>query len=229
MSMFPALRPFGSPARQRTVRRKASPRLAAAKGFTLIEVLVSFAIFAFAMLGAAGLQVWSLKSSKYSSNMAVAAALIRDYGDIMKAMPVEYGSTLSGAPASPYLLAATTHTEIKALASGTSASACFAGTACTPAQFADSAVRDWLKRADKALPQVKVAVCVDSSPADATGNYTWDCDSTGKLVMIKMRWFESDTSAATGNTVVKQTGTAPPLVVVSTTGVIDDWFKNNKF
>lgn len=67
-----------------TLRRRASPRASQA-GATLIEVLVSFVIFAFGMLGVAGLQTKALALNQASLMRSQAAALTDDVIDRMRA------------------------------------------------------------------------------------------------------------------------------------------------
>ncbi len=196
------------------------------KGFTLIEVLISFVIFAFGMLGAAGLQIWSLKASKQSTNVGVAASLIRDYSDLMISTPVG-GTGTSGfatqGATSPFYIGYNS-AEIKALAGGVDASQCLAS-GCTAEDFANSAIRDWLQRLDVALPKARVVVCVDSTPLSGD-NYRWECDGQGSLVVAKLRWHIANTKANSGEDQTENSD-KPPLTVVTVFGTTDDYFKKN--
>ena len=51
-------------------------------GFSLIEVLVSIVILGIGMLGAAGLQLATLRSNHFTAQASVATQLVRDYEEI---------------------------------------------------------------------------------------------------------------------------------------------------
>jgi type IV pilus assembly protein PilV len=70
---------------EHTAMNPTAQRRAAQSGFSMIEVLVSLVIFAFGMLGLAGLQTRSLAFSQTSLYRSQAAALTDDILDRMRA------------------------------------------------------------------------------------------------------------------------------------------------
>jgi type IV pilus assembly protein PilV len=228
-------------------QRRRSKQALFARGFTLVEVLVSLVIFAFGLLGAAGLQVAALKSSQQANYQAVASSAVREFSDLMLAYPDSVFSTLvtsqtslaSGATVTnPYHNINYSSSEIAALSSAPTASKCFkaeCNTAGKPGELGEAAIRDWLNRLNAALPQVKVRVCLDSTPIDGDGVYRWECDAKGKLTAIKLRWALKESSSVSGDTSAglygKRADTTSeseraPMVVVQVMGTIEDTFND---
>lgn len=152
----------------------------------MIEVLIALLIFAFGMLGAAGLQLASMKASQFSSQSVVATNLAREYGEIMQAFPAASLSTTSTSTVAFYINATDA-------AAGATASASCTGAAntCNATQMANALKADWMSRAQTTLPQGKVEVCRDSEPRDSADKRlkTWgNCDNIGSLTLIKMGW-----------------------------------------
>ena len=190
------------------------------RGFSLIEVLVAFLIFALGMLGAAGLQINSLKSSRISANSTVAVSLARDYGELMQNF-TKTGSIASDLTTSTFYI---DNDWSNMPSGGTSASTCFgAAVNCTPTQLAESGVREWLERANAVLPKFRAKVCRDSTPVAADGTYDWTCDNTGDLVVIKLSWLIGSRQANSGETLYSDTVNAVPLVMVTVMGVSGDY------
>lgn len=161
--------------------RTASPKSAQA-GLSLIEVLVSIVIFAFALLGAAGMQISSLRANQFSQSASTATSLARDYGEIMQAFPSSVINTSMGTTSSFFI-------DTSTLGTVTSASLCTgASAACDPTSFLNASTRDWADKMAKALPGARAKVCRDSEPRDAAGKISWTCDNLGDLVVIKMTW-----------------------------------------
>ena len=150
-------------------------------GLSLIEVLVALVIFAFGMLGAAGLQIATLKSNKFSASSAIAISLAREYGELMQTFPSAVITTSEGA--SSFFIDTDTLTV-------TNPSQCTGNTAtCTTSQLAQASVEDWAARVEAALPGGRAEVCRTSEPRDSSGNLQWGgCDDIGDLVVVKMGW-----------------------------------------
>jgi type IV pilus assembly protein PilV len=159
-----------------------SPKLIHQKGLSLIEVLVALIIFAFGMLGVAGLQVATLKSNKFAASSATAISLAREYGELMQSFPSVNISTSTGA--SPFFIDTSTFlTPNPSLCTGSSA-------ACTSAQLAQAAMQDWSLRVKEALPGGgRAEICRTSEPRNADGDLQWaHCDGIGDLVVVKIGW-----------------------------------------
>lgn len=159
----------------------SSLRLYRQKGLSLIEVLVALVIFAFGMLGAAGLQIATLKSNKFSVSSAVAISLAREYGELMQTFPNAVITTSTGT--STFFIDTDTLTII-------APSLCTGNTAtCTSAQLAQASLEDWASRVKTALPGGRAQVCRTSEPRNSAGDLQWGgCDNIGDLVVVKMGW-----------------------------------------
>mgnify|MGYP002662835719 FL=1 len=68
-------------------------------GFSLIEVLVSIVILGIGMLGAAGLQLATLRSNHFTAQASVATQLVRDYEEITQVLRSAAISASEGASA----------------------------------------------------------------------------------------------------------------------------------
>lgn len=75
-------------AKPAVARRSRAPQLRKARGFSLIEVLVTVLILAFGLLGVAGLLVKGMSNSASSESMSKANQLITDMADRMRANSV---------------------------------------------------------------------------------------------------------------------------------------------
>lgn len=161
---------------------KKPPRLAREKGFSLIEVLVALIIFAFGLLGAAGLQLATLKSNKFAASSAGAISLAREYGELMQSFPSAVITTSTGT-STFFIDTATPFTSpLPSRCTGNSA-------ACTTAQLAQASIEDWAARVSAALPGGRAEVCRTSEPRDAAGDLQWGaCDNVGDLVVVKIGW-----------------------------------------
>ena len=96
-----------------------------ARGFTLMEVLISLLVLAIGVLGVATLQLSTYEQLRTSNNFAIAAQLGGDMADRMLANPAQV------------LAGAYNHN-----AAPSTAPDCFAG-ACTPAQRATFDIAQW--------------------------------------------------------------------------------------
>ena len=154
-------------------------------GFSLVEILVSIVILGLGMLGAAGLQLATLRSNQYSAQASVATQLVRDYEEITQL--VRSADVTTGEAAS-ILTAVDTDT-----ADGTATESCFGSAAdCTPATLAAYMLADWKKRVRSDLPGGRAVVCRDSTPKATSGTnaglFRWACDGTGDMLMVKIGW-----------------------------------------
>ncbi len=99
------------------------------KGFTLMEVLVALAVLSIGLLGMAGMQLFSMKSSHSAYLQSQASFFAYDLIDKMRANPVgfdngSYDITYSSIPASPPNCQTTTAT-------------------CSPTQLASFELAQW--------------------------------------------------------------------------------------
>ena len=153
-------------------------------GFSLIEVLVSIVILGLGMLGAAGLQLATLRSNQYTAQSSVATQLVRDYEEITQMLRSASISTSTGTSVLTAVDTTVTDTATKDCKGN--------GTNCTSGELAAFMLTEWKARVKAELPGGRAKVCRDSAPKEtsgaAAGLYRWDCDDTGDMLMVKIGW-----------------------------------------
>ena len=178
------------------------------QGFTLLEVLVAIVVLSFGVLGVVGLQAMALQANKEARYQSTAVALARELGDMMRSTKDIARQT--SAAANPYLID---------FSNGSFPSApndCFAAACPTPLSVAQFNMREWLTRISAAVPGVRVVVCFDDNPYDASGKPRWACDggASGTSV-VKVGWARQSTDTnATDLDRVTNGGTGVPSVVL---------------
>ncbi len=175
----------------------------------MIEVLVSIIIFAFALLGVAGLQINSLRSSQNSGYSAIASNLARDYNEfVLGSASVSSASTSTVAV---YEIDTSNYTN------NNTAGACV-GTSknCNPTQLLQDQQKGWADKVKTQLPNGKARICRDNSAIrDADGYFSWDCTASGSgdLLVMKLGW-ESKANEKQGENALKFGLDRPRLVVI---------------
>lgn len=151
----------------------------------MIEVLVSIVILAIGILGAAGLQLASLRSNQFTMQSSIATQLARDYEEITQMLRAANISTSEGTTAFSAVDTNTSSSTPVTDCKGTSVT-------CTPDELTAYMLKDWRKRVENDLPDGRAVVCRDSTPKDTsgtgTGLYHWSCDNAGDMLMIKIGW-----------------------------------------
>jgi type IV pilus assembly protein PilV len=172
------------------MKERTAPRALQA-GLSLVEVLVALVIFAFGLLGAAGLQVATLRSNQFAASSSVAVALAREYGEIMQTFPSAVIKTNSGT--------STFFFDTNTAIGSPNPTLCNGATAdCTSAQLSEALKQDWRARVQAALPGGRAEVCRDSAPRDGSGDLEWGaCDDIGDLVVVKIGWTARDDKGET--------------------------------
>jgi type IV pilus assembly protein PilV len=162
------------------------------QGASLIEVLVAIVIFSIGMLGAAGLQLSSMRTSQYTSKSSIAANAAQEYSEIMQGTSVQ--STLvatfdsQSAPSAP-------------------STVCIGAAAnCTSEQLFFYSQYDWWKRLESALPGGRVVVCQDIATRDTSAQLTWSCDADGSAWVVKVSWITKE-KTTTGEVFTTNDGT----------------------
>jgi len=113
------------------------------RGFTLIEILVAVFILAIGLLGVAGIQTLSVKSSANSNLRGVALYLANDMADRMRANP-----------------AAISAGQYDSMVGKAEAASCLADTGCTSAQMAANDKFEWDEQVKNSLPNGTTAIAV---------------------------------------------------------------------
>jgi len=178
-----------------------------ARGFSLVEVLVSIVVLAIGVIGAAGMQLTALRTSQYSGQHSSALELAAELADRMRSndeqmrqadegnvfLGLNYEAA-DGAPAAP-------------------SADCFAN-ACNSHELAEFDLYEWLQQLRSRLPGAHVVVCRDSVPWDDAGKrLDWDCDEseTASLV-IKIGWAAKDPGGELTETV--EGASAPQIALL---------------
>lgn len=146
------------------------------RGFTLVEVLVTLVIFAFGMLGVAGLQMVSLSnmdSAQFRSTASLKAA------EMAERIRANGGTSYSGVIGTDNKCRTAHYNNRYA-----------SPEKCTPAQLAADDVWDWNQELAHRLPSGSGAVCIDSTPEDGVPGSP-ACDGTGSAMAIKVWWTET--------------------------------------
>ena len=150
------------------------------RGFTLVEVLVTLVIFAFGMLGVAGLQMISLTNMDSAQYRSIASLKA---GEMAERMRANAGASYAGVDGADNQCRTTHYASRNA-----------APTKCTPEQLAADDVWDWNQELAGRLPKGNGLVCIDSTPDDGTFDQP-ACDATGQVMAVKVFWIEKPKSA----------------------------------
>lgn len=157
-----------------------------ARGFSLVEVLVSIVILSFGLLGAVGLQAAALKNNRDARLQSEATNLARELAEMMRANARVAGA--AGA-ANPYRGSF----GPGQLAPATSSDCLNLGQQCdSPQDVANAQMTEWLARVQDTLPGARVVVCLDSQPYDKDGLPRWACtngsNAQQNITVIKLGW-----------------------------------------
>ncbi len=144
---------------RRRVDLKAASRRQ--RGDTMIEVLVTVIIIAVGVLGAAALQITTLKNLSSSHSASVAATVVEDFSERMRANPI-------AALADDYV-----HTAAPAAFPD-----CVAN-ACTPPQLAVYDMGSWWVQLTRLLPVGSAQVTRNAGTNTFVLTVRWDDDRSG--------------------------------------------------
>ena len=164
------------------------------RGFSLLEVLISVIVLSFGVLGMVGLQAAALKSNRDARLQSEALGLARELAEIMRANPSV--ATKTAEADNPYLGNFKTGGMVPRSPSNcldtSSTARCVDNVAVANAQMTE-----WLARADRVMPGIRVVVCMDTAPYDAEGLPQWGCtaptSAEQNISFIKLGWTREDT------------------------------------
>ncbi len=158
-------------------------------GFSMIEVLVSILVLAAGVIGAAGMQLAALRTTRQSAFQSAAVQLASELADKMRANDSQM-KRADGA--NPFLALQYQAADGDPPAS---AKSCYA-TDCDGSELAEFDIYEWKKRVKAALPGGRAVVCRDAKPWDSSANsLTWDCTAgavDGGSLVIKLGWYAKD-------------------------------------
>ncbi|MES2015146.1 MAG: type IV pilus modification protein PilV [Pseudomonadota bacterium] len=151
------------------------------QGFTLLEVLVTLVIFAFGMLGVAGLQMVSLTNMDMAQHRSVAVLKASEMAERVRANPSAHH--LGAEPADHQCR--TAHYANRNAAPEN----------CSAGELAADDLWDWSQELAARLPSGNGVVCLDSTPDDGVPSAP-ECDGAGTALAVKVWWNEKPRSAA---------------------------------
>lgn len=151
-------------------RTRARPQ----RGFSLIEVLVTLVILTFGLLGVAGLQATSLRSTVESASRGMAVRLANDMADRMRLEPVQAGAYVAAAAGDQ---------------SQADSSRCYSSTGCQGADRVTATVGEWQRLLAARLPGGEGIVCRDASPQDGSGRATAACSGGANDPLVVKVWW----------------------------------------
>jgi type IV pilus assembly protein PilV len=159
-----------------------------ARGFTLVEALISVLIMSIGLLGVAALQTSSLGSSHTASQRSQATLSAGDIADRMRANRIA-ASTTAGAN---YGNTAAADNGCRVTHYGH----LHVANVCTPTQLAADDLFDWGAQLAAVLPTGTGVVCIDSTPNDGAAGAP-ACDGAGNVYAVKIFWTEKSDNSAT--------------------------------
>ena len=197
-------------------------RLPRAKGFSLLEVLISIVILSFGLLGMVGLQAAALQANRDSRLQSVATTLAREMAEMMRGNK-DVGR-LNTVAANTYLGQFSNPTGTTPLAP-TTVSFCLnvGALPCTSkTAIAQAQMTEWLTRVDAQLPGAHVEICLDDQPFDTNGLPQWNCPSsvTGGTIMIKIGWTRNSTNRSNTGAQVLEKAIRPSVIFPITAGAV---------
>lgn len=198
-----------------------------ARGFSLVEVLISIIILSIGLLGMVALQAAALQGNRSARVQSVAVTLARELADMLRgnkdvAIQKAFASN-------PYL----GDFSAKPLVPRTTSNCLKPGNSCPfnplmpidgQTEVAAAQMTDWLARVDESLPGARVVVCFDDTPFDpSTGLPQWGCTpSVDATMMIKIGWTQGSTNRSGNNATPLERATGalsrPSIVLPVTPG-----------
>lgn len=180
-----------------------------ARGFTLIEVLVTLLVLSIGLFGMLAVIVNSLKMNSSSVYRTIAAQQATALAETLRANPTAVGSTfVPVAGVTPYAFSSI---AISAITPTTTLS-CLQAAGCAGAaplprnEFILTSMDMWQKQLAAVLPSGTGTVCRDSTPNDGT-SANWLCDGAANApYVIKVCWNESRIAASNSASAVTGTG-----------------------
>lgn len=193
----------------RQYRPKTDVKRSHARGFTLIEVLISVFVLALGVIGAAGMQLTAMRTTQQSSSQSIAMQLATEMADLMR---TNSNQMMLGDASNPFLGVSYKSTDTDP----TAPTLCYTS-GCTPVQLAAFDIYEWEMRVKGRLPGGRVEICRDATPWDSTAGALKWCPTTASTtttdpMVIKIGWYGKGQNPD-GSTSV---GTAyPPSIAVA--------------
>ena len=148
------------------------------KAFTLVEVLVALVVFAFGLLGLAGIHLLQMRDNQSAHFRSVATQLAYDVADRMRANP-------PGITAGDYNDSTVT-----------SSTNCISSV-CTSAQMAAYDIVQWNAELAAQLPDGSGAVCRDGDSPNDGDPLNHQCSGNGAYI-VKIWWLDDRSRTPVG-------------------------------
>lgn len=192
------------------VKKPLQPPQSRARGFSLIEVLVSIVVLSFGLLGMVGMQTMAIQSNRDARLQSAAVHLAREAAELMrdnKGIAVNKTTTDN-----PFLL------SFSGTLPSTAAENCFKEACTTPARIAEFNIKEWLGRVNTELPGARVAICYDTSPFDSAGLPQWTCSNSGDVAVVKLGWTRASTNRSDTGVNALDKASRPSIILPATAG-----------
>lgn len=179
-------------------------------GFTLIELLVAVLLLAIGIIGAAGTQLFALRTRHGSALLSDGVQLASNLAERMRANADHMDS---GDAANLYLQL---HYDASSGPPPVPAALCYGPTGCDSAQLARFDLYEIARAVHQHFPGGRVAVCRDARPwHDADQSLGWDCLAAADApVVIKLGWQARRGRGAPAPPVQAPGAAAPAVVIV---------------
>jgi type IV pilus assembly protein PilV len=157
-----------------TMNTIATKRARAAKGFTMLEVLISIVVISFGLLGIAGLQAFALKNNQGAGQRMTTTLLANDMVERVWSSN-RNNRALYNAPT----LASYQNPVANCLSVG----------GCSAADLVANDLSEWQLRVAASLPNGAGIICLDATPDDGTSAADPQCNNApGSPFVIKIWW-----------------------------------------
>ncbi len=184
-----------------------------ARGFSLVEVLVSIVVLSFGLLGMVGMQAAALQANREARFQSVAVLLAREIAEMIRGNK-DIGLLTSSNPYQGNFTSPLTPNTVSHCLEVAATSQCSDTT-----DVANAEMTDWLARVDLALPGARVSICSDTAPFDANGLPQWTCTSgTDGVIVVKIGWTKGSTNRSQTGSSALERATTPSVVLPVTPG-----------
>jgi type IV pilus assembly protein PilV len=156
-------------------------------GFALIEVLIAILLLAAGAVGAAGMQLSSLRGLQHSKFRTAAVELASEMADKMRANSTQMKSAANPFVGVDFQASPNESPEAPSLCYG-------AGANCDSNALAKFDLYEWKVRIAQELPSGRAVICRDGNPwGGSGGGLRWECTAPGSDdfgLVIKLGWAE---------------------------------------
>jgi type IV pilus assembly protein PilV len=192
--------------------KKQSPnasRVQHARGYMMVEVLVTILIVSLGMFGILAVIINSLKLSSSSNYRTVAAQQATAMADLLRANPttIAYNSAIPVPGDCDAVVPGACSFSLLSANAASASDTCFRSAGCSRSTFVNTTFRTWRTNLAAILPSGDGTICRDNAPATnaptfSAGTWSFNCPvaATGPYV-VKVCWGESNIRATTATSI----------------------------